>query len=345
MSAVAPETMPTVRRLQRLSSNCTAPAECSPAISIRAMSLRISTGRSKRASVSRSSGLNANEASPSDRPLRSSARTVPASAAPGEARSTFTLNAPTAFSAPVSARAPGMPPATIVSGRSSSSCARLLTKSAPLPRSTESDSQMSSTSRASARNCTIAGRASVRSTVCGAGLIRCNRTRAEPAVANETSRAPSDSGISATARWSLSARVMMSSAVRSRASQVAAAVQPSSIRIAIGPRVFVVASGGFHSGPAAATMMSAASASRISVSHQGVRAGVSSLGAISRRSRVAGKSTRRGRGGINRSSHHSTGSISRPRRTSGSAKPSDNPPIMPGPPVRPDAASGASYPP
>ena len=45
--------MPTVRRRQRLSSSCTAPAERSPAISSRATSLRISTGRSIDASASR----------------------------------------------------------------------------------------------------------------------------------------------------------------------------------------------------------------------------------------------------------------------------------------------------
>ncbi len=99
--------MPTVRRRQRLSSSCTAPAERSPAISMRAMSLRISTGRSKCASVSRSPALKANGASPSGRPLRSSARTVPVSAAPAAARSTLTLSAPAALSAAVSAWAPG----------------------------------------------------------------------------------------------------------------------------------------------------------------------------------------------------------------------------------------------
>ena len=67
---------------------------------------------------------------------------------------------------------------------------------------------------------------------------------------------------------------------------------------------FEVASGGFHSGPAAAMMTSAASVSRSKVSHHGVRDGVSSLGAISNKSRVGGKLMRRGRGGTSRSSHH-----------------------------------------
>ena len=135
------------------------------------------------------------------------------------------------------------------------------------------------------------------------------------------SRVPSDSGMSATARRSSAARAMISSAVRTRASQVAAAAQPSSIKMASGECVCVAASGGCHNGPAAATMMMAASVSRSSVSHHGVRAGVSSFGAISSRSRVGGKSMRRGRGGIIRNSHHKTGNVSNPISTSGSAKP------------------------
>ena len=82
--------MPTVRRRQRLSSSCTAPAERSPAISSRAMSFLISTGRLISASVSRSSSLKAKRVSPSGRPLRSSARMTPSSVPPVEARSTFT---------------------------------------------------------------------------------------------------------------------------------------------------------------------------------------------------------------------------------------------------------------
>ena len=100
-----------------------------------------------------------------------------------------------------------------------------------------------------------------------------------------------------------------------------------------GARDVVVSSGGFHSGPAAATMTMAASKSRSNVSHHGVRAGVSSRGAISIRSRVGGKSMRRGRGGTSRSSHHSTGRLSRPSSTSGCAKPSGSHGIMRASPV------------
>ena len=161
--------------------------------------------------------------------------------------------------------------------------------------------------------------------------MSCKRTRADPAGSSEISWVPSESGISATARRSSSARVMMSLAVRIRASQVDAAVQPSSIKMPMGAFDAVVANGGCHSGPAAAKMTSVASASRIRVSHHGVRAGVSSFGAISSNRRVGGKSMRRGRGGINRKSHHSTGSVISPTKTSGSANPIGKPPIMPSP--------------
>ena len=236
-----------------------------------------------------------------------------------------------------------MPPSMMVIGRLSRVCASALMKSLPRPRSVPSDSHTRSTSCTAARNWAIAGSASERSTVCGFGFICCRRTRAEPAGSSEMSRVPSDNGMSATARRSSSARAMMSLAVRTRRSQVAAAAQPSSIMIAIGPREVDAASGGCHSGPAAAMITSAASASRIRVSHHGVRAGVSSLGAISSKSRVGGKSMRRGRGGIKRSSHHSTGSVNRPISTSGWAKPMGNPAIMPSPSPEPPAAAGFRY--
>ena len=138
------------------------------------------------------------------------------------------------------------------------------------------------------------------------------------------SRAVSDSGSRATGRLSESARAINSSAVRSRSFQAAAAAQPSSIMISSGAARWPAASGGCHCGPAAAMMTSAASVSRNNVSHHGVRDGVSSLGAISNKSRVGGKSMRRGRGGTSRNSHHSAGRLIRPSSTSGCAKASGN---------------------
>src|SRR6516164_10317439 len=118
------------------------------------------------------------------------------------------------------------------------------------------------------------------------------------------SRVGSDSGIKATPRLSLSALAINSSAALTLASQLLAALQPSSIRIASGALDPAAMVEGFQIGPAAARMMSAAAASRSAVSHHGVREGVSSLGAMSNNSRVGGNSMRRGRGGITRNSHH-----------------------------------------
>ncbi len=328
MSAVEPVTTPIERRRHRLSSSATAPAERSAAISNRAMSLRISTGSVSSASVSRSPSLKLKDASPSGRPLRSSARTVPVSTPALLARRTFTVSAPAALSALDSARAPAMPPSITVMGRCSTSRPSAATKSLPPPRSTPSVSQTTSTSGVAPRKRPSAGSASARSTACGLGLICLTRTRAAAGVSKEMSRVGSDSGMSATPRLFASARAIRSSAVRMRASQVAAAGKPSSIRSASGALALEVAAGGFHNGPAAAMMTSAASVSRSSVSHHGVRWGVSSLGPMSNSSRVGGKAMRRGCGGMSRSSHHSTGRLKSPSSTSGCAKPSGSHGIM-----------------
>ena len=63
-----------------------------------------------------------------------------------------------------------------------------------------------------------------------------------------------------------------------RASQVPAAGKPSSIRSASGALEVAVSTGGFHNGPAAARITRVASVKRNSVSHHGVREGVSSFG-------------------------------------------------------------------
>ena len=105
------------RRRQRLSSSCTAPAERSPAISSRVMSLRSSTGRSNDASVSVSCGPNAKRASPIGEAFWSSARTVPM-AMPLSVRSTFTVILAAAFSAATSASGEEVPPSNTVRLRS-----------------------------------------------------------------------------------------------------------------------------------------------------------------------------------------------------------------------------------
>ena len=281
------------------------------------------------ASVSRSPVLNANGASPSGKPFRSMALTMPFSIEPVCARSTFTVSAPAALSAAASACATATPPETTVSGRLPILSVRPDTKAEPLPRSTPSDSQTMSRSGVAFKNRSITGSASARSTVCGFGLTCLICTRAAPATCIDRSRPVSDSGRIATPRPSASARASNSSALRSRASQVEAAAQPSSSRINSGAALLAVASGGFHNGPAAAMMTSAASVSRSKVSHHGVRDGVSSLGAISNNSRVGGKLIVRGRGGTSRSSHHRIGRLTRPISTSGCAKAKGSAPIMP----------------
>src|SRR5580700_1696625 len=95
------------------------------------------------------------------------------------------------------------------------------------------------------------------------------------------SRVGSDSGMRAMPRRALSAFAISSSAALTLASQLEAALQPSSIRMASGAREAEAPVSGFQIGPAAARMISAAAASRSAVSHHGVREGVSSLGAMS----------------------------------------------------------------
>jgi hypothetical protein len=200
--------------------------------------------------------------------------------------------------------------------------------SLPRPVSTPSDSQAMSQSPVDLRKRSSVGRVSTRSTEYGFGASWRSATRAVPAGISVMSRAGSDSGTSATPRRSLSALAISSSAALIRASQLEAALQPSSSRITSGCLPAATPVCGFQIGPAAARMTSAAAASRSNVSHHGVRDGVSSLGAMSNNSRVGGNSTRRGRGGITRSSHHSTGRLTSPKSSSGSAKESGRPAIM-----------------
>ncbi len=221
-----------------------------------------------------------------------------------------------------------MPPETTVKGRLPMMRFNPVTKSPPVPRSTPSASQTTSTFGVAAKNRSSAGNASVRSTLCGFGLSCLTCTRAALAVIIEMSRPPSDNGIRATPRLSASARAIISSAVRRRSSHAAAAGQPSSSITRSGTLRLELASGGFHKGPAAAMTTSAASARRSSTSHHGVRDGVSSFGAISNSSRVGGNSIVRGRGGTSRSSHHKMGRPKSPSRTRGCAKARGKPEIM-----------------
>ena len=101
-----------------------------------------------------------------------------------------------------------------------------------------------------------------------------------------------------------------------RACQWRAAAQPSSITSIKGPLPLSRAEG-LRSGWARPRMISRATISRSSSSHQGVRAGVSSGGKRPSNRRMAGKRTVRGAGGVTRSSHHNSGRPSSAARIQG----------------------------
>ena len=144
-----------------------------------------------------------------------------------------------------------------------------------------------------------------------------------PPVATSTAKAPLalliDDGFPAAGTWDARMRTAEDLIARAEADQRGVALIPLSE-----PARDI----SFET-PAAAMITSAASVRRSSVSHHGVRCGVSSRGAMSNRSRVGGNAMRRGCGGMRRSSHHSTGRLKSPSRTSGWAKPSGSPAIMP----------------
>ncbi len=119
-----------------------------------------------------------------------------------------------------------------------------------------------------------------------------------------------------TLRPARSARSSSVSAASLRRAQSFAAAQPLSITSRTGP-LPAKAEPASRTGRASARMTSAAAIMRNAISHQGVRAGVSSVAFSPNRKRTAGKSSDRGAGGVTRSSHHSMGSASRPTRTQG----------------------------
>ena len=197
--------------------------------------MRSSTGKSNTASVSRSPAPNVNRASPIGEPRWSSARTTPVSGDPVLGRNTFTTMRAAAFSAPASACGAGAPESKMVSERSPTVWASFLTNSSPRPASMPSEIQTRSASACGSRKRASAPTVSTRSTAYGFGASWRSATRAVPAGISVMSRAGSDNGTSATARRSLSAFAINSSAVLMRTSQLAAALQPSSINSTSGP--------------------------------------------------------------------------------------------------------------
>ena len=84
-----------------------------------------------------------------------------------------------------------------------------------------------------------------------------------------------------------------------------------------GPEPPKLARSGLSTGRASARMIKAASNMRKAVSHQGLRAGVSSVVLRSLSKRVGGKITSCGLGGVNRNSHQMAGSAARAANTQG----------------------------
>jgi hypothetical protein len=105
---------------------------------------------------------------------------------------------------------------------------------------------------------------------------------------------------SATRRLPRSARWIRRSAWAMRVDQPGADDQPSSITSSSGPRPGSSACG-LSSGRATARISAAASSMRSSSSHHGILAGVCSEGSSPISSRIAGKRTSLGSGGISRS--------------------------------------------
>ncbi len=104
-----------------------------------------------------------------------------------------------------------------------------------------------------------------------------------------------------------------------RSGQSCAAAQPSSTMKTIGP-VEASRACGLSSGRARAKITRAASVMRSRISHSGVRAGVSSRGISPSSSRIAGKTMRRGAGGVTRNSHQMIGSAASATSSQGEAK-------------------------
>ncbi len=138
-------------------------AERSPAMSRRVISLRISTGRSKRTSASVLPASKAKAASPSGRPRPSSARTRPTCAGPPCGRSTLAVKPPAVLVAAASASGWARPVSKTVTRRPETSGASWSTKALVRPVSVPSASQTTSASGWAARNLVSAGSSAARS--------------------------------------------------------------------------------------------------------------------------------------------------------------------------------------
>ncbi len=124
-----------------------------------------------------------------------------------------------------------------------------------------------------------------------------------------------------------------------RSLQCAAAAQPLSSTMASGPSPWACRVSALRTGSASARMTRVAASIRISVSHQGLRAGVWRRATRPLSSRTAGNRTRCGEGGVVRSSHQMAGSAASASRIQGLRNVR---PLMPRPPT-PDAWSATTH--
>jgi hypothetical protein len=129
-----------------------------------------------------------------------------------------------------------------------------------------------------------------------------------------------------------SASLISICAASTRASQSGALAQPLSMTRARGPFADSARSRGLRTGSARARITSAAISKRRAVSHQGLRAGVSSGFKTRARMASGANGSACGRGGVSRSSHQITGRASNPNRIAGAPKAKGRPAIMRMPP-------------
>ena len=319
---------PTTRRRQRSSSRAVVPALASPSISSRSTWLRTSAGNASSLDPSAWPGSNRNGSRVNRRPSAAEPRTMIVSSPSVAKRRTRTCNPPasTLGASIRRGRRVGASSATV----SGPKRARRSASAAAFPSSKLSASHQVSTpsggvifpSRSSAAR---------RSTGQGSGANAFTRWRIVAASVNgcgSAGAAPTCGAVvtSATLRFFCSAWSSSMSSARSRAVQSRAAAQPSSTTRRSGPLPESELPG-LSSGRASPTIRSPAIANRRSSSHHGVRAGVSSSCFSPIRRRSAGKRTRRGAGGVARSSHHSAGKAIRAARSQGALKasgPSDH---------------------
>ena len=132
-------------------------------------------------------------------------------------------------------------------------------------------------------------------------MVRASSGRMAPRLAAGASSGRGAVPVSTTGRWARSARWIRRSAWAMRVVQPGADDQPSSITSIRGPRPGRSACG-FRSGRATARISAVASSRRSSKSHHGIFIGVCSVGSSPISSRIAGKRTSLGSGGIMRSS-------------------------------------------